>query len=489
MEKVTDKSCYTRIKEHFLDHEKMSLIDRNGSYSQEEAFQIYCGIMNQIAPFIKRGTLCLIAPFSKKETILIIAAIVSLGGITLVGDPSETRQTFMQIIKDSVEVEAFFGYENDNWFLETKEKKFNLTFDKQKLIAKPYKRARKDIPSFYVLTSGSSGANKIVALSEYSFLNNIARQETNDDNYQGVGYLCLPLNHIFGIGTLMQYFLAGHTCYISDTRAAPFALDIIEKYRCTTIPNVPTFFYMLIAEQEKNRRNISSLKYGVIAGGSYSKEQFCNIEKKLGMTLSSSYGMTEASTGISYTTVESSLDERCLGVGRPIKGVKVVLKDEKSNISSEEGEICFKGYNLMLGYVNKGKITLPIDEDGYFHTGDIGRFDNKGNLYIIGRKKNIIIRGGENISPDLLEQKIMRIEGIDDVCIVGLKNEKYGESPAAFVVSRKYKDPELIASILKNRLKKSELPMKIILDKEMPLLPNGKHNVRLIKQLLEKINE
>jgi len=260
MEKVTCKSCYVRIKEKLSDKNKVLLIDRQGEYTQGQAFAIYCGIMNQLSHIVKRGKLYLIAPFQRKETILIIAAIVSLGGIVMIGDPKETRESFVKQIEDIVTIDAFVPFEEDKWFLEINGKKTEIVLKEESLKAKPFLRVRKKEPSFYFYTAGSTGTNKIVALSDYSFFNNIARQETNDGNYKGVGYLCLPLNHIFGISTQMQYFLAGHPAYISDTRAASFALDIIEKYHCTTIPNVPTFYYMLINEQHNKPRDISSLK-------------------------------------------------------------------------------------------------------------------------------------------------------------------------------------------------------------------------------------
>ncbi len=488
MEKVSSHSCFVRIKNHLSSDNKVLLIDEDGSYRQKEAFAIYCGIMNQITKYVKRGTTCLLAPFSKKETILIIAAIISLGGIVMVGDPTETRESFIDIIKDKITIDVFVTFIDNKPYFEIDNNLIEIKLKQEELRAKPYLLANKKKPAFYVLTSGSSGANKIVAISDYSLLNNIARQETNDSNYEGVGYLCLPLNHIFGLGTQLQYFIAGHPAYISKTRNADKALEVIEKYRCTTIPNVPTFFYMLINAQHNAPHDISSLRYGVVGGGAYSKEQFCYMEDELGMILSSSYGMTESATGISYSAMECPRDERCEGVGKPIKGVDVVLKDDSLSIC-EEGEVCFKGYNLMLGYVSKDKIELPLDKDGYFHTGDIGFFDRKGNLHIIGRKKNIIIRGGVNISSDLLEQKIMKIDGVKDVCVVGLTDSKYGEVPAAYVVSDKYKNTDLFKNILKNTLKKGELPTTIILDKEMPLLANSKHNVRLIKELLIQENK
>lgn len=143
----------------------------------------------------------------------------------------------------------------------------------------------------------------------------------------------------------------------------------------------------------------------------------------------------------------------------------------------------------MLGYVTKDGLNLPLDSDGYFHTGDIGRKDEKDVYHIIDRKKNIIIRGGENLSPAAIEKKISSLEGIKDVCVVGVPNEKYGEVVAAYIVSDYFKSKESLLSLFKKQLPKNEVPYLLIIDDNMPLLSNGKHDRILIKDLFIRKNE
>ena len=483
MESVSNKSCFIRLKESLINSEKTLLIDSDGLLKQKETFNIYIGVMNELASLIKEDDVCLVAPFLKKETIIIIAALVSIGARIIVGDPRQELDEYLKSIKHKINVDALVGLENGKWMIKKGNDGIALSLSPQELKIKPKEIALADKPSFYILTSGSTGNANLVALSEYAFINHIVREIDDIGPEHTCSYGCAPLNHIFGLALYLQHLLMGKTIYISNSRNPALALDTIEQYHCSAIGNVPTFFTMLIEEQNRKPRDISSLKYGVIAGGAYSKEQFLNIQDKLGISLCSSYGMTEACTVITNSPVKWPVEERCVGVGKPFPGVDVVFKNEDGDIVTDRGEICFKGYNLMLGYVEDGTLELPLDEDGYFHTGDIGQVDTNGVYHIVDRIKNIIIRGGENLSPVAIKNKIAKIEGINDVFVTSIPDEKYGEVVVAYIVSDIYKSEDDIKPLLTQKLLKNELPYLLIIGSKMPLLSNGKHDRMLIKKL------
>ena len=476
MEEISYKSCFLRMKERLADNSKLLLIDKNGSYLANEAYSVYCGLLNELSSVINKGDVCLFAPFVKKETVLIVAAIVSLGGVVLFGNPQLPLEQYLDTIKDKTSVDVFIAFNNEKWIISKNNKDLSLSLEQQALKEEPSLTANSDSPSFYILTSGSTGKNTLVAISEFAFINHIVREIDDIGKDHTCSYGCLPLNHIFGLALYLQHLIMGKTIYLSDSRNPELALDMIEKYRCSAVGNVPTFFHMLIEAQRNKPRDISSLKYGVLAGGGYTKEQFLKIEKELGISLCSSYGMTEASTVITNSPSAWPIEERCIGVGKPFPGVEVIFKDDDGVINPNEGEICFKGYNLMLGYVEKNQFVLPLDDEGYFHTGDIGMKDEKGVYHIVDRKKNIIIRGGENLSPYAIEKKIILIDGIKDVVVVGIPNKKYGEVVAAYIVSDIYKDPCEVENLLKKTLPKNEVPYTLIIDDNIPLLSNGKHD-------------
>jgi len=484
MEEISNKSCFLRMKENLVGNNEVLLVDKYGSYLANQSYNIYCGLLNELNSFIKKGDVCLIAPFSRKETILVVAAVVSLGGIVIVGDPYLTLEQYLKLIKGKTRIDVLLGVEDEKWTVRKKEECRPLSFNEQELKIAPSLVANKDQPSFYILTSGSTGNSNLVAISEFSFINHAIREADDIGLDHTCSYGCLPMNHIFGLTLYLQHLMLGEMVYISDSRNPELALEIIEKYQCSALANVPTFYLMLIEAQKKTPHDISSLKYGVMAGGGYSKEQFLYIQKELGISLCSSYGMTEASTVITNSPPLSPVEERCVGVGKPFPGVEVVFKNDDGSINPNTGEICFKGYNLMLGYVNGDKLTLPVDEDGYFHTGDIGMKDEKGIYHIIDRKKNIIIRGGENISPNDIEKKISSLAGIKDVAVVGIPNKKYGEAVAAYIASDVYKKEEDLNKALKALLPKNKVPYIVIIDDSIPLLSSGKHDKIRIKNLL-----
>ena len=484
MRRISRQSYYSFFSTLLSKDNSLLLIDENGSYTKKESFEILCGIINELHSFgIKRNDVVILSALSRKETALIIQGIIAIGAIVFLKDPRLDIKDFLSDLDVNISYKAHVYFDDKKWVVY---KNKYLSLSKQKILIKPHLKNRKDKPSIYLTTSGSSGKNKIVALSEYTFFNHVIRQHHAAGEKIGTGYLCLPLYHMFGLEMLNIYLTSGSATYISKSRNPEYAISIINKYHCTSIPNVPTYYFMLIDALKNNNNSVPSLKYGVIAGGSYSKEQFLEIENKLDMTLLSTYGLTEGCTTLTDTYGIKDPLLRSSGVGKPFPGIDVVFKDNDGHINQKSGEICFKGYNLMLGYLKENGLFLPVDEEGYFHTGDIGELDEKGIYHIIGRKKDIIIRGGENLSPTLIEQKIMTLDEIKDVCVVGKKDPKYGEVVAALIVLNQKMDEAAILEKLKGILNKSELPASIILANEVPTLDSGKHNKNKVKELFNE---
>lgn len=485
MKRITRDSYFTYLSKKFVDPSKISLIDRYGELNQVQVVKVCSGIINELSSFgIKKNDVCLFSATPRKETIILIAAIISLGAIVFLKDPKVEDKAFLNDLNVKVKIKASIRFE-DGWVVKRPRKSMRLSLSEQELRVKVHKKSRKDKPSIYITTSGSSGKNKIVCLSEYSFLNHVLRQDYVSGKMPAIGYHCLPLYHIFGLEMLSIYFTSLATTYVSHTKNPESALETIEKYHCTSIANVPTFYFMLMDVQAKFPRDISSLKYGVIAGGAYSEEQFKRIEMFLGINLYSTYGLSEGCTTLSDTFSIRNNKLRCSGVGRPFPGVDLVLKNQEGKKDEYNGEICFKGYNLMLGYLKEDGFDLPVDEEGYFHTGDIGSFDEHKILHIIGRKKDIIIRGGENLSPSLIAQKICLLDGVKDVVVVGIKNDLYGEIVGAYIASNEIKDIQKLKEEMKKVLTKHEIPSKIIIADNIPLNEAGKPDKKIIRSYLE----
>jgi fatty-acyl-CoA synthase len=152
------------------------------------------------------------------------------------------------------------------------------------------------------------------------------------------------------------------------------------------------------------------------------------------------YGLTEAGPVMTMTRYfEKSIERKCQTIGQALPGIEVAIIDPETKELAplgKDGEICCRGYNTMKGYYNMPEMTNAcIDENGWLHSGDIGRMDADGYYYITGRLKDLIIRGGENISPKEVEDFLGRMPGVKDVAVVGVPSKKYGEQPGAFIIS------------------------------------------------------
>ena len=262
-----------------------------------------------------------------------------------------------------------------------------------------------------------------------------------------------------------------------------------QEYRCTRLDGVPTIFMMLVEATKDPGVDLSSLKSGVMAGSSYSPEQFQAIEEALHICLYPSYGMTEMSPIICSPASDAPFDVRSRSVGPFAYGVTGVLKalsGEHVTGVCQEGEICVRGYMLMLGYhEDDGTLTRPLDEEGFFHTGDLGYLDEQGNLHITGRCKDIIIRGGENISCARIHSCVTRLPGVYDAVVMGIPDPKYGETVGIFAVTDSYDEAGLLKD-LGNVLRSCEMPASLIVSDKMPVNAAAKPDRKTIRLLLEK---
>lgn len=289
-------------------------------------------------------------------------------------------------------------------------------------------------------TSGTTGFPKGVMLSSRNIVNN---------GYwmgQGLGYtpqdrlcLCVPLFHCFGcvIGVLGAYTHGACLCPIESFDARR-VLETVEDERCTSLYGVPTMFLAEMEDPEFSRFNLSSLRTGVMAGAlcpeSLMKRAIAEMHLR---EITIIYGLTEASPGITQTPREDTLEHRTQTVGTVLPDMEVKIVDPATNEmleTNEPGELCVRGYNVMKGYYNNAEATrAAIDPGGWLHTGDQATMDADGYVRITGRIKDIIIRGGENISPKEVEDLLRQHPAVSDAYVYAIKSEFFGEEVAAAI--------------------------------------------------------
>ena len=289
-------------------------------------------------------------------------------------------------------------------------------------------------------TSGTTGFPKGVMLSSRNIVNNGYWMA------QGLGYspqdrlcLCVPLFHCFGcvIGVLGAYTHGACLCPIEffDARKV---LETVEAEHCTSLYGVPTMFLAEMEDPEFSRFNLSSLRTGVMAGALCPEALMKRAIAEMNLReITIIYGLTEASPGITQTRRDDTLEHRTQTVGEVLPEMEVRIVDPATGEAlgvNQPGELCVRGYNVMLGYYNNLEATAKaIDADGWLKTGDQATLDAEGYVRITGRIKDLIIRGGENISPKEIEDLLRQHAAVSDVYVYAIKSEFFGEEVGAAV--------------------------------------------------------
>ena len=235
--------------------------------------------------------------------------------------------------------------------------------------------------------------------------------------------------------------------------------------------------------------DLSSLRTGIIGGGTYAPEQFREFEETLGMTIQSSLGMTECTAGFTTCALEDPVEVRSTTVGRFMDHVEGKIVDPVTGETlpnGQTGEICARSYMVMMGYYRAPDLTAEaIDADGWLHTGDLGWLDETGYIHLCGRLKELVIRGGENISPLEVGNSLLALEKIRDIKVIGVPDEHYGEELCACIVPA---DPSLTAQEVRefaaSRLAHYQVPRYVLFFDALPYNPTGKIVAAQLRQMV-----
>lgn len=332
-------------------------------------------------------------------------------------------------------------------------------------------------------TSGTTGFPKGVMLTHRNIMNN--GQSIGDCmKYTEADRLCLPvpLFHCFGIVLgVMSVLTHGSTLVMLEVFDPLMALAAVHKERCTAIYGVPTMFIAELEHPMFGLFDLSSLRTGIMAGSPCPIERMRQCVERMHMRdITSVYGLTEASPGMTQTRTDDPIEKKVGTVGRPFPDieVRVINPDTGEDCPPDvPGEVVCRGYNSMKGYYKMPEETARIiDKDGWLHSGDLGAWDADGFLRITGRLKDMIIRGGENIYPKEIEEFLHTVEGISDAQVVGVPDAKYGEVVGAFVILKPGADlrPEDIQDYARTKIARYKVPKYVFIVKEFPLTASGK---------------
>lgn len=358
----------------------------------------------------------------------------------------------------------------------------------------------KDIAAM-LFTSGTTSSPKGVMLS-HSNLVNCAIATAEAMHWKQTDKICVmvPLFHCFGMTSCMlASVVTGSTlCLLRQYRSKP-ALELIRQWGCTVLNGVPSMFLAMIQNKAFKEYDIHTLQSGIIAGSAVLPEDYERICEKLHIEhLQMSYGQTETSPGVTFSRYEEPVEEKCDNAGIQIPGIELCIwdKDGKQHIYSEEhstepgieGELGVRGYIVMQYYFDKQEETAAaLQKDGWLHTGDKCWMDEKKRLHVIGRMKEMIIRGGENINPMEIEACILGLPEVGEVKVVGIPHRILQEEIAAEVVLKREctLSQEQIQDYVKQHLAHYKIPRYIRLVDRLPKSASGKVKNCEVKEHME----
>jgi len=340
-----------------------------------------------------------------------------------------------------------------------------------------------DDPINIQFTSGTTGFPKGATLSHLNILNNgyfvgEAMQLTARDR------LCIPvpLYHCFGMvmGNLACLTHGATMVYPAEAFEPLAVLRTVAEERCTVLHGVPTMFIAALDHPSFAEHDLSSLRTGIMAGSPCPIEVMKRVVDRMHMgQVTIAYGMTETSPVSTQSSTTDPLERRVSTVGRAQPHIEIKIVDTEGKVvkRGQTGEFCTRGYSVMQGYWNdEEKTNEAIDRAGWMHTGDLATMDDEGYVNIVGRLKDMVIRGGENVYPREVEEFLYRHPKVQDVQVIGVPDPRYGEEICAWIQLRKGEQatPEEIRAFCQGQLAHYKIPRHIRFVDGFPMTITGK---------------
>ncbi|MDO8400066.1 MAG: AMP-binding protein [Bradyrhizobium sp.] len=343
-------------------------------------------------------------------------------------------------------------------------------------------------------TSGTTGSPKGVTLTHHNILNNgyfvgRAMRLTEADR------ICIPvpLYHCFGMvmGNLASVTSGAAMVYPGEGFDPLATLQTVEREKCTALYGVPTMFIAELDHPDFAKFDLKSLRTGIMAGAPCPIEVMRRVNEQMNMRdVTIAYGMTETSPVSFQSATDDPLERRVSTVGRihPHVEVKVVDREGRIVPRGERGELCTRGYSVMLGYWDEPEKTAEVlDASGWMHTGDIAIIDAEGYCNIVGRIKDMVIRGGDNLYPREIEEYLYRHPKIQDVQIFGVADARYGEELCAWIRVRPGEalTADEVRAFCQGQIAHNKIPRYVEFVEEFPMTVTGKVQKFLMRETVE----
>lgn len=469
---------------------------------------------------IQKGDKVMVCLPNWNEFVTIYFALASLGAI-LVPCNSRYRSEELLYILQSSEAKAVFVTEDFGhveffqYCLKNDDRKsslehiFTVRSNKEGLLSFPdLMEMGEKMPSpkvsinpvedvFSILyTSGTTGRPKGAMLTHQNFI--YSAEATNEKlrcTADDVFLIAVPVFHVFGMAPgIMSAIAVGAKIVFMENFKAIHALEIIEQEKISVHHGVPTMFILELNHPRFAEYDLSSLRTGIIAAAPCPEEIVRRIRNVMGCDIMVFYGLTESTASVTATSFSDEDSIRSITVGRVLPGSEVKVVDVHRRVApaGEVGELALRGPGITKGYYQMPEQTREaIDEEGWFYTGDLVSIDEKGYIRIVGRKKEMIIRGGYNIYPREVEEIFYKHPSILEIAIVGLPDTVLGEISCAAIKLKPghMEDEESIKDFIKDKVADYKVPDRIVFLDSLPMTASGKiQKVALEEVLREKMD-
>jgi fatty-acyl-CoA synthase len=348
-------------------------------------------------------------------------------------------------------------------------------------------------------TSGTTGNPKGAALTHHNILNN-ANQVAAGMRFTEQDRLCIPvpMYHCFGmvLGKLACVTRGATAVFPADAFEPGAVLETVEAERCTALHGVPTMFIAELEHPDFARYDLSSLRTGIMAGAPCPVEVMKKVISRMHMSeVLIAYGQTECSPVNHMTLADDPLEKRVETVGRAGPHLEVKIVDERGAVApvGTPGDICTRGYAVMQGYWEDPERTAEtIDAEGWLHSGDLGVMDDAGYVRVVGRLKDMIIRGGENVYPREIEEFLFTHPDIQDAKVIGVPDPRYGEEVCAWIQLRDGAaalTADQVRQFCRERIAYFKVPRYIRFVREFPMTATGKvQKFRMREAMVEELS-
>lgn len=344
-----------------------------------------------------------------------------------------------------------------------------------------------DDVAMVLYTSGTTGNPKGVLLTHRNWVSNTQSSVKNQPNRPFLRTMnVMPLSHAFGVMVMNVGLMTGSNSALLGWWDNKKVFETIQDFGVQRFAVVPTMLSYMLTYEDRDKYDTSSLELVGTGGSALPDGVRTEFEKVFNCTVKQGYGSSEATTVLTGYGEEDAY--RTGSSGHAIEGVELRIVDLENNVlgANEPGEICARGPNIMKGYLNKPEATAEAIVDGWLHTGDIGHLDADGYLFITDRKKDLIIKGGENISPREIEEAIYSHSAVAEAAVVGIPDETWGEEICAVVVKRsgaEVTEGDILEHI-SHLVTKFKMPANVVFFPMLPKNTTGKIQKRRIRDMV-----